>query len=135
MKPKRTTLEDAQQAAEDLADILETLAQDYDANSVEKSMLKDMHGQVIAMAHRCESLATLRDFRGYKFAIIDPKTQEVRNATHEEAQRLILGFPPVEAGGIIGILNQYYSLQEQARNNNTTPPDPSNWDWLQKKEN
>lgn len=39
------------------------------------------------------NLCKVRDFRGYKFAIIDPNTGEVRNATKDEAYRIMMGYP------------------------------------------
>lgn len=39
------------------------------------------------------NLCKVRDFRGYKFAIIDPQTGEFRNATKDEAYRIMMGYP------------------------------------------
>ena len=39
------------------------------------------------------NLCKVRDFIGYKFAIIDPQTGEFRKATAEEAYRIMMGYP------------------------------------------
>ena len=39
------------------------------------------------------NLCKVRDFRGYKFAIIDKDTGEIRTATKDEAYRIMMGYP------------------------------------------
>lgn len=39
------------------------------------------------------NLCKVRDFKGYKFAIIDKDTGEIRAATKDEAYRIMMGYP------------------------------------------
>lgn len=129
MKPKRTSLETVQEVAQELADLLQELIDNED-DRTSKAMLLSMHKATKTTIDRAEGLITLRDFRGYKFAVIDPTTGEVRKASREEAERIALHFPPAGAGGAVEILKKYYDAQRKAEEQGTTPPDPNSWDWL-----
>ena len=39
------------------------------------------------------NLCKVRDFRGYKFAVIDKDSGEIRKATKDEAYRIMMGYP------------------------------------------
>ena len=75
-------------------------------------------------ANNCEELL---NFKGYRFAIIDPITKEVRPATYDEGMRLIMDYPPKEFGGIVQIMERYKNFTTA---HNGQEPDSSNWDWL-----
>lgn len=129
MKAKRTSLETVQEAAQDLAELIQELIDNED-DYTSKAMLHAMHKSTITTINRCEGLITLRDFRGYKFAVIDPTTGEVRKASREEAERIALHFPPAGAGNVMDILKKYYEAQQKATETGNNPPDPETWDWL-----
>ena len=121
-----------QPGLEELADLIAqvvTLTDELATNSddfITKAILQSLATNARSTHHRVENLIALRDFRGYKFGIIDPSTGEVRKATTDEAQRLIMEFPPVEAGNILQIMKRYKHYTEA----HGQEPDTRNWKWL-----
>lgn len=87
---KRLELEDVAEAAEEMANQLEELQMRYRDHPEMRPILGDQRWNARTIARWCKKLCKVRDFRGYRFGIID-ENGEVREASKIEAFRLMTG--------------------------------------------
>lgn len=125
-KRKQSSLwDDLRDTLDEVISIATTLSEQTENDTVKTALsviIKDANvGK--KRSSQCEELL---DFRGYKFAVIDPITKEIRPATYDEGMRLIMDYPPSEFGGITQIMQRYKNYTEA----HGQEPDASNWQWL-----
>ena len=124
---KQDTLwDDLRDALDEVTAIATTLNEQTENDTVKTALsviIKDAEAGK-KRTSRCEELL---EFRGYKFAIIDPTTGEIRPATYDEGMRIIMDYPPKEFGGITQIMERYKNFTKA---HNGQEPDATNWDWL-----
>ena len=121
-----TLWDDLRDALDEVISIATTLNEQTENGTVRTALsviIKDAEAGK-KRTSRCEELL---DFRGYKFAIIDPTTGEIRPATYDEGMRIIMDYPPAEFGGITQIMQRYKNFTTA---HNGQEPDASNWQWL-----
>lgn len=126
MNKRQTNLwNDLRDALDEVINIATTLSEQTENDTVKTTLsviIKDAKtGQ--KRANNCEELL---NFKGYRFAVIDPITKEVRPATYDEGMRIIMDYPPKETGGITDIIQRYANYTEA----HGQEPDASNWQWL-----
>lgn len=129
MKARRqaSLWDDLRDALEEVISIATTLNEQTENDTVKTALsviIKDAEAGT-KRSSRCEELL---EFRGYKFAIIDPVTKEVRPATYDEGMRIIMDYPPAEFGGITQIMERY---KNYTKAHDGQEPDATNWEWLQ----
>ena len=117
--------DDLRDALDEVISIATTLSEQTENDTV-KTALSIIIKDATIEKKRSTQCEELLEFRGYKFAIIDPITKEVRPATYDEGMRIIMDYPPKEAGSIIQIMQRYKNYTEA----HGQEPDASNWQWL-----
>lgn len=122
---KSSLWDDLRDALGEVISIATTLSEQTENDTVKTALsviIKDAEAGK-TRSSRCEELL---EFRGYKFAIIDPITKEIRPATYDEGMRLIMDYPPREAGGFVDLIQRHANYTKA----HGQEPDTSNWQWL-----
>lgn len=109
-KQKRNDIEDLTPLIEEVSDLVDDLIARYSFDETLQSELKFLKHHTEAISIKIPRLCNLRDFKGYKFAIIDEKTGEPRHATKDEALRLIMDYKP---GNVIDIYKNWTVVNGQ----------------------
>lgn len=102
-RPKRQDIEDITELATELEELIDELISRYSDHSDVKGELKALKVYAHILSEKPEKIARLRDFKGYKFAVIGDNG-EPRPATNDEAMRLIMGY---QRGNILEIYQQW----------------------------
>ena len=103
MRTRKSDIEDIQACAEELIELIDTVATGYDGDVLEELRIMRRYASIVA--EKAPKTARLRDFKGYKFAIIcETNPNEPRVATYDEAMRLIMGY---QKGNVIDIYREW----------------------------
>lgn len=77
-------------------------------------IINDWLRKVETIQRQIPKVKNLVEFKGYRFAVVDPTTGAVRTASYDEAMRLMMGFYPREEGSALNIVRKHN--REEAAN-------------------
>lgn len=120
MRNKRVDIEDITDLANELVDVINGVIERYSGiNDEVRAEAQMLLRYATIIQEKSPKIATLRDFTGYKFAVIDQETGEPRIATQNEAMRLIMGY---KKGSIIDVMRDWVVIDGQwVRRPNVNP--------------
>lgn len=101
---RRNDIEDIQESATELLSLIQEIAEHYTDMDDVYGELRVLANYAHIIAEKAPKICRLRDFKGYKFAVIDPETGEPRKATKDEALRLIMDY---KTGSFLDIYKEW----------------------------
>jgi len=104
LRQRRADIEDIADIASEAVVVINELIMRYKDDDNLASELEVLRRYATILQEKPAKLAKLRDFRGYKFAVVDETTGDVRTATHDEALRLIMDY---KHGSVIDIYRNW----------------------------
>ncbi len=99
---KRTEIEDLEEPIAEVISLLDTLISCHEGN-VQKE-LQALRNYADIIQEKIPKICTLRDFKGYKFAVFDEGSDTPRPASYDESMRLIMGY---KSGNVLDILRNW----------------------------
>lgn len=118
---KRPEIEDITDIGEEALALIDELIEKYQDTADVCAELRTLKVYAQILAEKPAKIARLRDFKGYKFAIIN-ENGEPRKASYDESLRLIMGY---QHGNVIDIYKQWTVVDGKWVKRPDTNPDGS----------